>query len=287
MTMADTREQPRLGAGSNDGDIDLLRAAPVIARLAVAAWMRATTFTVQASLSASSRVVRGAANGESPAELIREVEDELRQYLRRLLGVENGDGSVAAEEAEPVDAEVVEDDRPTPERLQDKARDLLRRSADVHDDDDTHPAFERILENLAPDEARVLRLLLQEGPQAAVDVRTVGPLAVGRSELVAPGLNMIAPAAGCRHPKRVHSYLNNLYRLGLIWFSREPLEDPLRYQVLEAQPEVTDAMEKAGRGKTVRRSIHLTAFGDEFCRVCLPIDTGEIDALPRERGGRP
>jgi hypothetical protein len=35
---------------------------------------------------------------------------------------------------------------------------------------------------------------------------------------------------------RVPAYLNNLYRLGLIWFSREPLEDPLDYQVLEAQP---------------------------------------------------
>ena len=283
--MARASERHQLGAGENgDGDVDLLRAAPVLARLAFAAWMRATTFTVQASFSGTVRVVRGAANGESPAELIREVEDELREYLRRLLGVENANGS-PAEEPEPVDAEVVEDDRPTPERLQDKARDLLRRSADVNDDEDTHPAFERILENLAPDEARVLRLLLQEGPQAAVDVRTVGPLSVGRSELVAPGLNMIAPAAGCRHPDRIHSYLNNLYRLGLIWFSREPLEDPLRYQVLEAQPDVTDAMEEAGRGKTVRRSIHLTAFGDEFCRVCLPVDTSEIDALPRERGG--
>jgi hypothetical protein len=93
---------------------------------------------------------------------------------------------------------------------------------------------------------------------------------------------MIGPAAGCRHPERIHSYLNNLYRLGLVWFSREPMEDTLRYQVLEAQPEVTEAMEEAGRGKTVRRSIHLTAFGEEWCRVCLPVDTGEIDALPRE-----
>ena len=62
------------------------------------------------------------------------------------------------------------------------------------------------------------------------------------SELVAPGLSMIGAEAGCRHPDRVPAYLNNLYRLGLVWFSREPLEDPLRYQVLEAQPEVVEAM---------------------------------------------
>ena len=281
--MATTREQPRLDPGESpaDGDIDLLRAAPVLVRLAFTAWMRATGWTLQASLAAWVRVLRGAANGESPTELIGAVEGELRQYLRRLLGVESANGSVAGDDVEPVDAEVVEDDRATPEKLREQARDLLRRSADVDDDDETHPAYERILENLAPDEARILRLLYQEGPQPAVDVRTAGPLAVGRSELVAPGLNMVAPAAGCKRPKRVFSYMNNLYRLGLIWFSREPLEDPLRYQVLEAQPEVTKAMEEAGRGKTVRRSIHLTAFGEEFCNVCLPMDTGEIDQLPR------
>jgi hypothetical protein len=93
---------------------------------------------------------------------------------------------------------------------------------------------------------------------------------------------MVAPAAGW-HSERVYSYMNNLYRLGLIWFSREPLEDPLRYQVLEAQPQVTEAIQQAGRCKTVRRSIHLTAFGDDFCQCCLPMDTEEIDALPRDR----
>ena len=282
--MATTREQERLGAGSNgDGDVDLLRAAPVLARLAFAAWVRTTGWTIQTSVTVSTRVVRGAANGDSPAELIREVEDELRQYLRKLLGVD-ADGN-ATDDPEPVDAEVVEDDRVTQEKLREQARDLLRRSADIEYDDALHPAFERILGSLAPDEARILRLLFREGPQASVDVRTAGPLAVGRSELVAPGLNMVAPAAGCRHSERVFSYMNNLYRLGLIWFSREPLEDPLRYQVLEAQPEVTEAIKQAGRCKTVRRSIHLTAFGDDFCQCCLPMDTEEIDALPRDGGG--
>ena len=39
---------------------------------------------------------------------------------------------------------------------------------------------------------------------------------------------MIGPAAGVKHPDRIKPYLDNLYRLGLIWFSREPLSDPLR-----------------------------------------------------------
>lgn len=281
MATAREREQARLNAGSNggDGDVDLVRAAPVLARLAFAAWLRATGWTLQTSMAASSRVIRGAANGESPAEIIRDVEGEIREYVRRLLGVEstNDDG----EDSEPVDAEVVEDDRLTVEDLREQGRDLLRRSADVYDDDEAHPAYARILQQLAPDEARILRLLASEGPQPSVDVRTAGPLALARSELVAPGLNMIGPAAGAKHPDKIRPYLDNLYRLGLIWFSREPLPDPLEYQVLEAQPEVAEAMEEAGRGKTVRRSIHLTDFGVDFCRLVLPEDTAELKAIQR------
>ena len=279
---AEERERQRLNAGENgnDGDVDLVRAAPVLARLAFAAWLRATGWTVQASLAASSRVLRGAANGESPAQIIRDVESELRDYVRQLLGVES-DGDDSADSAEPVDAEVVDDDHLTVEDLRERGRDLLRRSADVYDADEAHPAYARILHELAPDEARILRLLAREGPQPAVDVRTAGPLAIARSELVAPGLNMIGPAAGAKHPDRIKPYLDNLYRLGLVWFSREPLTDPLEYQVLEAQPDVTEAMEEAGRGKTVRRSIHLTEFGQDFCELVLPEDTAELRAIQR------
>jgi len=281
--MARAEDKRQLNSGNGDGDVDLIRAAPVLARLAFAAWVRATGWTLQASLSASSRVVRGAANGESPATILRDVESGLRDYVRQLLGIEqNGDGG---DDAEPVDAEVVEEeDALTIEQLRERGRDLLRRSADVYYEDEAHPAYARILQDLAPDEARILRLLAREGPQPAVDVRTAGPLALARSEMVAPGLNMIGQAAGIKHNDRLKAYLDNLYRLGLIWFSREPLQDPLEYQVLEAQPEVAEAMDEAGRGKTVRRSIHLTDFGEDFCELVLPEDTAELKAIQRDSG---
>jgi hypothetical protein len=182
-------------------------------------------------------------------------------HARRALGVE--------ERPEP--PEPAEEPAAPPEHqsLRSRGAELLRRSADVDYEEDAHPAYERILGDLAPDEARILRFLAAEGPQPAVDVRAHKALNVG-SDLVAPGLSMIGPQAGARYLERVPAYLNNLYRLGLIWFSREPLEDPLEYQVLEAQPDVIEAMRDAGRGKTVRRSIHLTPFGEDFCRVCLP-----------------
>lgn len=172
------------------------------------------------------------------------------------------------------------------ETLRERGAELLRRSADVHFDESLHPAYERILSQLAPDEARILRLLAQRGAQPSVDVRSGWlPFSIG-SELVAPGLTMIGEEAGCRYPDRVQPYLNNLYRLGLLWFSREPVTDPLRYQVLEAQPEVTQALQRARRGRTVRRSIHLTPFGKDFCEAVLPLDTTEFEAVVRTDGER-
>jgi hypothetical protein len=88
---------------------------------------------------------------------------------------------------------------------------------------------------------------------------------------------------------QVPSYLNNLFRLGLIWFSRETLRNPLPYQVVEAQPQVLEAMHSTRFPRIVRRSIHLTPFGADFCRDCLSIEVPGQDlpehSAPQENPG--
>ena len=251
----------------DDRDESIIRALPGLARIAGAAWWRTAEWTVGTSLRTTSRVMRAAATGEPPADLFQSAGSDVRDYLRTLLGdVDEGE-----EQDDRANASASEmDSDASAQALRRRGAHLLSLSADVTFDEDTHPAFARILDELAPDEARILRFLADRGPQPAVDVRRSGPLNPN-SQLVAPGLTMIGEQSGCRHLDRVHAYLNNLHRLGLIWFSREELEELGAYQVLEAQPEVTEAMEKGGRGaKTVRRSIHLTPFGVDFCDLCLP-----------------
>jgi Abortive infection alpha len=251
-----------------------LQAAPGLVRIAAAAWWRSAGWTVGTTVRIGSRLVEASVSGQSPAQLFQEGGAELRDYARRVLGI--------------VEAELGEDDSEGEKRedpnalLRKRGEELLRRSADVTDEQDAHPAYARILSELAPDEGRILRLLALEGPQASVDVRAGWLPGDAASELVAPGLSMIGAEAGCRHPDRVHAYLNNLYRLGLVWFSREALKEQGPYQVLEAQPEVVEAMDEGGRTRTVRRSIHLTPFGQDFCETCLPLGTAEIEALPGE-----
>jgi abortive infection alpha-like protein len=263
-------------------EISLLRTMPGLARIAAAAYWRSARWTLKTSAEAGSRVIRAAVTGQEPGELFRSTAAEFRQRSRRMLGITDPH----PEEKAVMTADAAEAEREAARKsLRERGQELLRLSADVNFAEDSHPAYARILDDLAPDEARILRFLMDHGPQPSVDVRSgLLPLR-STSELVAAGLNLIGPEAGCRHRDDIPAYLNNLFRLGLIWFSSESLPDPLSYQVLEAQPEVAEAMERAGHTRTVRRSIHLTPFGRDFCELCLPREARQPDA--REDGDSP
>jgi hypothetical protein len=200
----------------------------------------------------------------------------------QLLGVVDRDGRIADAVSEVLgDPEWLGRAKPAPPpTLRERGERLLEESADVNYEQGSHPAYERMLSELAPDEARILRLIYTEGPQPAVDVRA-GMAFVPGSRLVAQGFSMIGAEAGCRFVDQVPAYLSNLHRLGLIWFSREAVTDRERYQVLEVQPEVMEALKEAGRlSHIVRRSIRMTPLGEDFCEVALPLDTAEFSALP-------
>jgi hypothetical protein len=154
---------------------------------------------------------------------------------------------------------------------------LLRESSGVTPwPGEGHPAYARILSEMTPDEARILRYLHRSDPQPSIDIRTNRPLGIG-SELVVGGMSMIAEYAGLHHMDRIHLYLTNLNRLGLLNFSKEQVDNPGRYQLIEAQPKVIETLERAGHApKIVHRSIRLTAFGEDFCRSCIPADNGGL-----------
>jgi len=240
---------------------------PGLARVGASAWLHTAEWALRGYVRASRRILGVALAPETAPELVDELRERARGILRELM--ESDERSAPASQADG-----------TNQTLRVEGAALLYRSRDVRYSEDAHPAYERILTELAPDEARILRLLLLDGPQPSVDVRTGGPLGLMSSRLIAPGMTMIGARAGCRYVDRVPSYLNNLFRLGMVWFSRETLRDPLRYQVLEAQPDVLEAVHSVRYAKIVRRSIHLTPFGEDFCRVCFMEDADRSTELP-------
>src|SRR3954453_11275507 len=164
-------------------DVSLLRATPTLARLAAGAGIRTAQWSLATSVRVSTRMIRAAAAGESPAQLMNEASNEVRDYPGHFLDQPNGSDPLATEPAPPPPPDV---------RLRERGAELLARSADVNYNEPAHPAFARILEDLSPDEARLLRLLCKAGPQPAVDVRDAKPLGIA-SGLVEGGLNMLGP----------------------------------------------------------------------------------------------
>ncbi len=265
-------------------------ALPGLARIAATASLRSAAWTLRSGVRSGRLFLHALTDRDTAGELVQEVARDVAQATRTVSDVARAvsagvpipravrDATLSLSEivmaVEP--AASAED---SDESLRARGEELLERSRDVWSEEHGHPAYSRILDDLAPDEARILLLLLRGGPQPSVDVRTGGPVGLVSSALIAPGMSMIGARAGCRYLDEVPAYLNNLFRLGLIWFSREQLEDPMEYQVVEAQPDVLAAMHSVRFAKVVRRSIHLTPFGTGFCRACL-VDPDEGEELP-------
>ncbi len=272
------------GDSSRDQSDELLG----VLRFAASASWHTAQFGVRAYLHTGRRVI-SAVTPEPALVLARQVEKATREsamvtgLASRLEDVvaSNEVLSVASGAIRSLVGGVPRSTQPSLPTLKESGADLIRRSRDVWNDEQAHPAYERILTELAPDEGRILMLLLSKGPQPSVDVRTGGPIGILSSHLIAPGLTMIGPRAGLRRTDQVPAYLNNLFRLGLVWFSRETLRDVHQYQVVEAQPDVLEAMHSVRYAKVVRRSIHLTPFGEDFCRACLVLDAVDVANLPK------
>ena len=264
-------------------------ALPGMARIAATTAVRSAAWTFGAGVRSTRLFARALTDPETAGELVQEVARDVAEASRTVSDVARAVAAGAPIRQALLDATLTLSSvvlpttptttRPAERSLRERGEQLLERSRDVWGEEETHPAYARILDDLAPDEARILLLLLRGGPQPSVDVRTGGPVGMVSSSLVAPGMSMIGARAGCRYLDEVPAYLNNLFRLGLIWFSREQLEDPMEYQVVEAQPEVLEAMHSVRFPKVVRRSIHLTPFGVGFCQACL-VDPDETPDLP-------
>ena len=264
----------------------LVSAVPGLARIAAATALHATAWGVATGWRTSRRLAASLRDPHEAAALARELGVTVATvtHLGRALASGVPPPQAVSDALADGEAQLAGTGQDEGGSLRERGAELLDRSRDVWHEEDDHPAYARILGDLAPDEGRVLLLLVGSGPQPSVDVRSGGPVGRVHSQLIAPGLTMIGARAGCRYVDRVPAYLDNLHRLGLVWFSREQLTDPMEYQVLEAQPDVLEAMHSQRFTKVVRRSIHLTPFGAGFCRATLlPAD----DAADHPAHGSP
>jgi hypothetical protein len=257
-----------------DRDDDPLAAVPDLVRVGLRSslrpGLRATQLFLGGAANVTSRVAGVLLGDEDPVEAASAIRGEVVNRTRESLALETDPQAQESVEATDVSGGP---GRVTAARLRRRGRALLARSADVDVDVEIHPAFDAVLDQLAPDEARILRILDQNGPQPVVDVEMRSRLRGPARRTLARSQGRLGPEAGCRYPERTESYLDNLGRLGLIRVSRDEVGDSDQYEILGVQPAVVQAEGEArdlgGRGRIVRGSIELTAFGAEFVSVCL------------------
>lgn len=187
--------------------------------------------------------------------------------LRRLLGLPEPDLRDDAD-AHPDPGMTAE------EELRERFQVLLSRSRSPAPPAGGHPAMEGIVAELAPDEARILRLLREEGAQPVAAVRAA-PLIGRGEETVLDHVSLVADRAGCHHPEDGPAYLDNLSRLGLVRIMREELVGNEDYDVIRARPEVVATEERVTdqRNQRVRMDrghVQLSDLGELLCEICLP-----------------
>ncbi len=158
------------------------------------------------------------------------------------------------------------------ESLQNLFANLLANSMDKQTADGTHPGFVQIIQNMSPDEAKILKLFAIEKWLPIIDIH-INAESWWWYRVLRRNYSNIGLSAGCNMPTLTPAYLDNLIRL---WLLEIPplvhLSDDNYYIPLEDNDEITKIKAAMIDSNTVsfqRKKIQLTSFGLQFCELCV------------------
>ncbi len=133
-----------------------------------------------------------------------------------------------------------------------------------------------LLQQLLPDEARILAALSDGSAYPLVHVTLRGPMG-GSGVGLLDNASTVGRSAGVALPDRVPLYITHLRSLGLV--EEGPEDESLRevYDIAETDGTVRAAVDRADGGavRTVRRTLRLSATGHELWEACQAETTDE------------
>lgn len=158
---------------------------------------------------------------------------------------------------------------------------LLVSSMDSSAKNRVHPGYVEIINQLSPEEARILKQLMKEKMSPTITVLI--KLKSGGEVRTLTDFSDIPQRVGCINPLESQAYFDNLERLGLVKrFEQRHLTDETKYTALKNNPYVDKL-----RAELVKRMqndadfagidyqkgyVELTSFGSHFCKVCVADD---------------
>jgi len=156
--------------------------------------------------------------------------------------------------------------------------DLLARAADQTQEESQRRYFVRLLEQIVPDEARILAALSDGSMYPLVDVG-YRPRFGRPTQHVLENASSVGKAAGVTWPDAVPRYLAHLRELGLVESGREDPELALKYEIVETETAVRDAIRRVRAVKRsprmVRRTLRISDLGRALWGACQPHGPGK------------
>ncbi|MPZ63032.1 MAG: DUF4393 domain-containing protein [Propionibacteriales bacterium] len=223
------------------------------------------TVGIDQTVTVSKEVLDGARSGQSADQIANTVVQGWVGGVQRMLGIAEIERQInrlgdPARIAHPPGAATT---------LHERGEALLTRSTEVTSTEE-HPAFAHILTELAPDEARIIRLVANEGPRPLIDVYLTNTFS-RKTRQVLGHFSLVGEEAGALHPEMTPVYIDNLLRHGICRIANYRVGNFEEYGLLEAQPAVRELPGRMGRErvKIKKRSLHLTGFGEAFYETCL------------------
>lgn len=154
---------------------------------------------------------------------------------------------------------------------------LLATSIDSQTAHNAHPGFVQIIQNISPDEAKILQFFSTSDTQPIIEVKAVSKK--GGFFILCRNFSQIAKKANCQHLSLSSNYIDNLCRLGLFeipegkYLHDEKIYDELKQ---DSQMEFYHNQIKGDDDLSmdyVKKAIALTDLGKQFCSACV-IDKG-------------
>ena len=156
------------------------------------------------------------------------------------------------------------------EELREMFANLIAASMNADKTDNVHPSFVEIIKQLNTDEAKILKYIKGK------HFPTLNVVAYTSSSQHSPTMENFSNVpykADCDYPQNIHSYLENLNRLGLIdLHSQGTLTDVSVYEELEQHPIIEHSLMLAGllgEAKIIRSYAKSTMFGTKFYDTCI------------------
>lgn len=163
---------------------------------------------------------------------------------------------------------------PTGDSIAERMALLMEHSLNQTPDSARYHFYQQLVEQLVPDEARLLTALSDGTPVPVCHLEAV-PRLLGDRHRVLSFLSRIGHESGAMLTDQVPCYLQHLMAMGLLQTRGEDTKQNNKYETIENDSEARKAFDEIEKNRGfkprfIRQAVQLSATGQQFWQACTP-----------------